>query len=260
VLREKIGFTGIVITDDLMMNGASAYAGSLSEAAKQALLAGNDIILFSKTPGLHDRIWTYLASSMKEEKAFRDTVRKAARRILATKLKFLSGDAVPHVPDLAKIDRELSNPDAGAFFLDLASRSVTILGGKNGALPLTRENAGRVLLAGQYGDFFRAGLLAYPGAVSLRYPGQEDELISRAGNADTIIFCLSDETGLRLLRRLESLKKKVFVLSVLSPIYLEGAPWVDGAVAVYSYSPESFAAGFSAMLGRIDAAGTLPYE
>jgi beta-N-acetylhexosaminidase len=47
VLRDKIGFQGIVITDDLMMNGAAEWAGSISRAAKQALLAGNDIIMFS---------------------------------------------------------------------------------------------------------------------------------------------------------------------------------------------------------------------
>jgi len=41
---------------------------------------------------------------------------------------------------------------------------------------------------------------------------------------------------------------------------LESVPWVTGAVAVYSYAPESFAAGFSAIIGRIPALGVLPYE
>ncbi|MDR1420788.1 MAG: glycoside hydrolase family 3 protein [Treponema sp.] len=264
ILRNRIGYKGIVITDDLMMNGAVAHAGSLSRAAKQALLAGNDIILLSQTPGLFDPVWTTLARSMNEEPLFRERVRDAARRIIAVKLAFLRGPAaVPYVPDPAGLDGALSNPEAEAFFLDLAVRSVTVLKGgpeSGGVLPLAPEKAGRVLLAGQYGDFLKTGKAAFPQAVSLRYPVQEAELVSYGKNADTIIFCLSDESGLRLLRSLEPLKKTVIVLSALSPVYLEGAPWVDGAVAVYSYAPGSFAAGFSAILGRVPAAGKLPYE
>jgi beta-N-acetylhexosaminidase len=43
-------------------------------------------------------------------------------------------------------------------------------------------------------------------------------------------------------------------------VYLESVPWVDGAVAVYSYAPESLAAGFSTIIGKITAEGKLPYE
>jgi beta-N-acetylhexosaminidase len=61
------------------------------------------------------------------------------------------------------------------------------------------------------------------------------------------------------LRNLQQLNKKVIVLSILSPVHIESVPWVTGAVAVYSYAPESFAAGFSAITGRIQAQGILPY-
>jgi beta-N-acetylhexosaminidase len=266
VLRGKIGFKGIVITDDLMMNGATEWAGSLSRAAKQALLAGNDIIMFSKTPLLFDPVWTFLVASMKDDAEFRLRVRDAARRILTVKLKYLRGEGkVPYIPDLEKIEAELPDPEGSAFFLSLAARSVTLLKGSeplDKIFPLSAENAGRVLLAGQYEDFFRAGRAAFPNAASFRYIYSQnaDQLVSSARNADTVIFCLSDYAGLRLLRNLEPLKKRVIVLSVLSPVYLESVPWVSGAVVAYSYAPESFIAGFSAITGRISAAGKLPYE
>ncbi|MDR1899516.1 MAG: glycoside hydrolase family 3 protein [Treponema sp.] len=262
VLRDMIGYRGIVITDDLMMNGATAHAGSLSGAAKQALLAGNDIVMFSRTPALYDPVWTNLAGAMKNDAEFRARVRDAARRILTVKLERLRGDRkVPYVPDLTRLDAELPSPEGAAFFTGLAARSVTVV--KNdGAFPLPPARAGRVLLAGgYYGDFFSMGKAAYPGALSCRYSaaGGAAELLSSARDADTIIFCLSGAEGLAPLRSLEPLKKRVIVLSVLSPVYIEGAPWVDGAVAVYSYARESFAAGFSAILGRIPAEGKLPY-
>jgi len=266
ILRGKMGYQGIIITDDLMMNGATSWAGSLSRTAKQALIAGNDIILFSKTPSMYDPVWTFLLTSMKEEAEFRLRVRDAARRTLEAKLRYLRGDpAAPFIPDLTKVANKLIDPEGSAFFVNLAARSVTIVKPQNNqqpaVFPLQPEAAGRVLLTGQYLDFFKAGKAAFPQAVSYWYSESGSaELLSYARQSDTIIFCLSDYTGVRVLRQLEALNKKVIVLSVLSPVYLERVPWVDGAVAVYSYAPESLAAGFSAIIGRITAGGKLPYE
>ena len=266
ILREKMGYRGIVITDDLMMNGATLWAGSLSRAAKQALIAGNDIILFSKTPNMNDQVWTFLVSSMREEGDFRRRVRDAARRALETKLRYLRGDkAVPPLPDLRKVEAGLTDPEGSAFFVNLAARSVTIVkparNQQSTLFPLKPENAGRVLLAGQYLDFFKVGRAAFPGASAYWYTEDSvGELLTLSRRADTIIFCLSDYAGVRILRQLQSLGKKVIVLSVLSPVYLENVSWVDGAVAVYSYAPESLAAGFSVIIGRIAAEGKLPYE
>lgn len=266
VLRDKIGFTGVVITDDLMMAGAVSWTGSLSLAAKQALAAGNDIIMFSQTPQLFDSVWTFLAGSMKTDETFRADVRTAARRVLEMKLRYLRGEkSVPYIPNLEKVVSDLPYPDGQAFFLNLAARSATIVkgavGGKAPVFPLTKENTGRVLLAGRYGDFFTYGRMAFPSAAVFRsWESEADEFIVRARYADTIIFCLSDAVDLRLLRTIEQMRKKVIVLSVLSPVHIESVPWVTGAIAVYSYAPESFAAGFSAMTGRITAMGILPYE
>jgi beta-N-acetylhexosaminidase len=269
VLRNKIGYQGLVITDDLMMNGATAWTGSLSAAARAALLAGNDIIMLSKTPNLSDPVWTVLLRSMKDDPVFRERVRDAARRGLELKLKHLRGAGKPPpIPDLAKVESGLPDPEGARFFLDLAARSVTVVKGQAAepglppVFPLAPEAAGRILLAGQYEDFFSAGKAAYPGASSYWYSESRGaaELADYARRADTIIFCLSGPPGLNFLRRLEALQKRVIVFSVLNPAYLEDLPWVTGALAVYSYAPESFIAGFSAMLGRIPAAGELPYE
>jgi beta-N-acetylhexosaminidase len=262
VLRDKIGFRGIVVTDDLMMNGATSWAGTLSRTAKQALLAGNDIIMLSSTPFLSDPIWTYLVSSMKEDEVFRLRVRDAARRILATKLRYLRGEnSVPYIPDMERVRTGLPDPEGTAFFLNLAARSVTIVKTSN-SFPLSAARAGRVLLAGQYTDFFRAGRAAFPNARTFSYSTVEGAsgIASYARDADTIIFCLSNAVDLRVLRSLERTGKNVIVLSILSPALLESVPWVNGAVAVYSYSWESFVAGFSAIIGRIPAEGRLPYD
>ncbi|GHU97093.1 glycosyl hydrolase [Spirochaetia bacterium] len=261
ILRGRIGFQGLIITDDLMMNGATMSAGSLSRAAKQALLAGNDIILLSRTASLNDPVWTSLEAAMRQEPEFRSRVRDAARRVLITKLTYLRGDnAVPYIPDLQKVETSFPDAEGTAFFLDLAARSVTET--MPGAIPLSPDAAGKVLLAGQYEDFFSAGRNAYPGAAAYWYSVSRGgaELAELARNVDTVIFCISDAAGLSMLRYLQPLGKRVILFSVLSPVHLEQVPWANGAIAVYSYAPESFIAGFSALLGRIPARGRLPYR
>ena len=265
LLRGKIGFKGVIITDDLMMTGATSFLGSLSRTAKQALIAGNDIIMFSNTPLLYDPVWTLLINSMKEEESFRKVVRDAARKTLELKLRYLRGNgSVPYIPDPVRVEKGIADHESAAFFLNLAARSVTIVkpSPADSVFPVTKENAGRILLAGKYGDFISYGRAAFPNAALYRYSGtgDADMFASLARNADTIIFCLSDTTDLRLLRSIEKSGKKVIVFSVLNPVYIESVPWVSGAVAVYSYAPESFAAGFSAIIGRIPAQGILPYE
>lgn len=43
ILREKLGFKGVVITDDLAMSGVRDFAGD-TEIAVQAVKAGNDML------------------------------------------------------------------------------------------------------------------------------------------------------------------------------------------------------------------------
>lgn len=267
LLRRRIGFEGLVITDDLMMNGATEYAGSLSRAAKLALEAGNDVIMLSKTPFLNDQLWTSLLSSYRREPAFRERVQDAARRVLVLKLRALrSPEAPPFVPDPAEVAARVPDPEGRRFFLDLACRSVTrVYGPQDG---VTAEKAGKVLLAGSFEDFFVSGRAAYPGASEYRFsyaPSEQTlarergELRRRASAADTVVFCLANAAGRELLETLRDLGPKVTVVSVLSPAYLEKEDWVDSALAVYSYAPESFAAAFAALRGDIPAEGLLPY-
>ncbi|GHU48123.1 glycosyl hydrolase [Spirochaetia bacterium] len=264
VLREKIGFKGLVITDDLMMYGAQSQTGGLSRTVKAALLAGNDIVLFSRSIALDNPIWDYLLHEMKVDSAFNARVFDAARRVVQTKLQYLKNSSNPIIPDAAQLKTSVPNPESKAFFLSLAARSATVVKNANNAFPLRREAAGNVLLAGRYEEFIAIGKQAYPGASGYLfdyggYAWKREELQRLARDSDTVIFCLGDEDDLKLLQSLKGLHKRVLVLSVLSPVYLDKLEWIDGAIAVYSYVQDSFVSGFSVLLGRLNAGGKVPF-
>ena len=49
-LREQMGFTGVIMTDDLAMGAIEAYCGQVPPAV-EALNAGNDLLLVTDLPG-----------------------------------------------------------------------------------------------------------------------------------------------------------------------------------------------------------------
>jgi beta-N-acetylhexosaminidase len=62
VLRGKLGFEGLIFSDDLAMEGAST-AGGIPERATAALAAGCDMVLLCQNPEGQDRLLDSLAST-----------------------------------------------------------------------------------------------------------------------------------------------------------------------------------------------------
>lgn len=79
-LRENLGFTGIIMTDDLAMDAVKRYVEN-KEAATKAINAGNDMIITSDFIGMYQE----LQQSVKEGKIKEETINKAVLRIIAWK-------------------------------------------------------------------------------------------------------------------------------------------------------------------------------
>ncbi len=102
LLRNQMGFQGLIITDDIMMNGATEYAGSVSHVVELAISAGNNIVESSTTPSFSDPLWWNSLRRMKEDRAFKARVDDSVRRILIAKLEYFKGDnPVSIYPDIA---------------------------------------------------------------------------------------------------------------------------------------------------------------
>jgi len=256
VLREKLGFSGLIVTDDMMMNGATMYAGSVSRAVEMAIEAGNNIIESSTTPGFEDAFWTANLARMKDSTEFHAQVTDSARRVILAKLAyFKDGNAVPVYPEKDKIEKLVPDPEGQGFFLSQAVRSVTVV--RDGRFPLKPSDSGKTLIAGSFPDFLEAGTRRYSGADSA--PVNAD-LYRKAKGYDTVVFCLSGRESLETLKNLRPLGQKIIVISALSPVLLEEVPWADTAIAVYSYSPWSFTAAFSALAGDYEPEGVMPLK
>ena len=79
-LRDTLGFTGIIITDDLSMDAVKKYVED-SSAATLAINAGNDMLITSDFISMKNEV----LNSLKEGKIKEETINKAVTRIIAWK-------------------------------------------------------------------------------------------------------------------------------------------------------------------------------
>lgn len=256
LLRKQLGFDGLIITDDIMMNGATDYAGSVSRVVELAIEAGNTIVESSTTPSFSDPLWRNTLNRMKRDEQFRARVEDSVLRVLVAKLAYFKGtNPVGIYPEIADIAARVPDPDGASFFQSQAVRSVTVL--RNGKEPRVDADSGSVLIASQFASFLDIGRQRFPDASIF---GVNDRLGSIAGNYDTIIFCLSSDYSLSVLKKLHHLQDRLIVVSAMSPVLLGDVPWVESAIAVYSYSPWSFTAAFGSIAGDFVPTGTLPLK
>ncbi|ULQ59193.1 glycoside hydrolase family 3 protein [Brucepastera parasyntrophica] len=253
LLREEMGFEGLIITDDMMMNGATEYAGSVSRAVQMAIEAGNNIIESSTTPGFQDTLWTGNLTRMKQSSGFRDQVAGSARRIILAKLEYFKDGKNSIYPDMDKIEERIPDREGESFFLSQAVRSVTTVR-ENPAIPVSGQS---ILIAGSFSSFRSLGKQRFPEADTA---GINNSLPALARRYDTLIFCLANRDNLSILKEMENSKTNIIVVSILSPVLLNEVPWVQNALAVYSYSPWSFIAAFGALAGDFKPDGTMPLK
>lgn len=78
ILRNELGFDGVVITDDLMMDGVSDYV-SAEDSAVQSILAGNDMILSTDYKIQYRAVLTAIDNGIIEEERLDESVRRILR-------------------------------------------------------------------------------------------------------------------------------------------------------------------------------------
>jgi beta-N-acetylhexosaminidase len=89
VLRRKIGYRGLILSDDLEMGGVLA-AGSIEEVAVGTLRAGADMFLVCHNQELVWRAYEAVLKETERDREFRSQVVQAAQRVLNFKKRSLA--------------------------------------------------------------------------------------------------------------------------------------------------------------------------
>lgn len=129
LLREELGFAGLIVSDALDM-GAMVANFAPGEVAVQAFLAGVDQLLNPHDPDvpIHAMI-----EAVRSGRISMDRLDRSVTRILDAKRRL--GLTKPFVPDLSEIARVIDSPAHQALLSEIARRSLTLVREEEGVLP-----------------------------------------------------------------------------------------------------------------------------
>lgn len=106
-LRDKLGFEGVILTDDLTM-GAIANRYGIGEASVLSVQAGTDIVLIAHEYSNVDEVIVALKQSVADGTLSEERIDESVRRILQLKNKFNLEDKPVDPPDLTLLNERIS--------------------------------------------------------------------------------------------------------------------------------------------------------
>ncbi len=129
LLRNELGFKGLIFTDALNMKGVSSF-NKPGEVDLKALLAGNDVLLYSEdVPTAIDKI----VKAIRKEKITEDEINEKVKRIL--KVKYWLGLNNYKAIETKNLYEDLNSPKAKSIQMDLYAKALTVISNKNNLLP-----------------------------------------------------------------------------------------------------------------------------
>ncbi|OPZ63879.1 MAG: putative lipoprotein YbbD precursor [Firmicutes bacterium ADurb.Bin506] len=135
LLREKLGFEGIVITDDLYM-GAISKAFGVGEAAIRAIIAGADIALMCHHPEQQEQAIGEILAAVRSGRISEARLNSAVRRVLTSKVRFGLLEPRTTGASYEGSPAECCGSAAGReLALDIARRAVTLVRNDEGLIP-----------------------------------------------------------------------------------------------------------------------------
>ena len=286
VLRDELGFQGLLITDAFDMGGILG-SGTFEEAATQSLLAGNDIVLLWTNPRF-ETVVPYILNAVEEGRISQTHLDRSVRRNLEMKARLgLHENRYVSVDEISsKVATNEHQEKAGEIY----ERSVVLVKNQGDIVPLAGKSISIMSINdddghSDIGNTFISEMRSRGNIVSVwsADPGTPAEefpaAIVEALKSDVIIVglfvrimarrgsvAIVHDQFLRLLNDLADGDKPIMVVSFGSPYLISQFPEVDGYMVCsgpswefYGYDkhrPEQITAA-KALFGETDISGKL---
>lgn len=272
LLRDELGYDGVVVTDSLGMAGVREMYPD-DEIPVRALEAGVDQMLMP--PDLDAAIDGVL-DAVRSGRLTEERIDESVRRILD--LKHARGIVTHPLVPVPQVDRVVGSDEHRAAVQEITDRSTTVLRNDADLLPLSAD-AQKILVTGwnrpdypgyaaepvaDLADALRDRTDADVTALSTGTspePGAIDEAVSAAGEADVVVVLTS---GLRtsaaqreLVERLTGTDTPVIAVAVQEP-YDPGFADVPTWLATYDWRAVTMTSLAKVLVGERSPEGTLP--
>lgn len=261
LLREKMNYDGLIITDSLGMSGANILPPE--KVPVEAFKAGADILL---NPPDVPLAYNAVLSAVQSGEISKKRLDQSVYRILKAKMERGLFDN-PYTP--AEAIRNIGIDEHLKIARTISAKSVTLVKNDNHVLPLSIDQ--RLLITGPDAGKpdLLSELLAGKGFKTAAYAtsttpsaNQTAAAVDRAGDADVIIVpaysANINVTQPQFVRALQETGKPVVVASMRNPYDLPAFPDVDANVLTYGNQDVSVQALADVLEGSVEPTGRLP--
>jgi beta-N-acetylhexosaminidase len=275
LLREELGFKGIVVTDAMDMQGLTKMF-SPGEASVRALEAGVDMLLMPTDP---DAAINAIAAAVRSGRISRKRLDQSVARILNAKVKL--GLTRRRVIELDDVSDAIDNDNAQQQAQRVADEALTLVRNEGSVFPFRNADNGCVVALAE-GRFSQEGRrlgdeLRKRNAKTqymLLDPTADEALIAdvvqKTSGCDSVAVAAFVTVGAyrgnvalpgglqELASRLVSAKPPVILISLGNPYLLKAFPQAAAYLATFNPSPVSEAAVVRALFGEIPITGRTP--
>lgn len=256
VLRQEMGFDGLIMTDSIRMHSAIDVAGSRGEAAVRAIEAGADVVLCA--------FWEErmaVSEAVRSGRISQQRLDEAVERVLALKARLAT-----HVPG----ERSGPDPIDSGRMAYWIGRSMTWVRRPTGWQTLNQMENPRLIALAPWSAFLDAvgdvcgentHVLRLPVANTRDTMVEEEEaalLIAMTEGYDCVLFGTSNVGDLRLARRLQAAGRTVWVAHAGRVFEVEQAPDLPVVLLSYSHGPLASRKAVEVFAGLLEAAGQTP--
>ncbi|MET9919443.1 glycoside hydrolase family 3 protein [Streptomyces sp. NPDC006435] len=275
ILREELGYDGVVVTDALGMEGVRTKYGD-DRVPVLALKAGVDQLL---NPPSLDVAWNAVLAAVKNGELTEDRLDESILRVLRLKAKLGLFDD-PFV-SRREVDRTVGTRAHLAAADRIAERTTTLLANEGAVLPLSRRSHKNLLVVGAdpaspsgttgpptttlataFGELGYAATALSTGTAPNK--AKIDEAVAAAQGKDAVVvatYNVSATSSQRtLVSTLAATGVPVITVAIRNPYdiaRLAGTGFVAN-LATYSWTDVELRAAARVIAGRVEPRGTLP--
>jgi beta-N-acetylhexosaminidase len=224
LLKEQLGFQGIVVTDALDMAAVTRlYAADIGREAVEAFKAGNDVLIIP--PDL-DAAYRAMLAAVRSGEISRERLDSSVRKILQAKASL--GLQRARLVDVNALDKLIKQPENAALAQKISDDAITLVRENGKVLPLKAVKKPAAALPYQAPQEIRNRMVALIFSDDVRLESGralERELRSRV--PDTRIFYVDPRIAAAM--SVDVLKAVDEAESVVAAVYAVPAPGVRGS-------------------------------
>ena len=268
LLRQQMGFDGLILTDSLTM-GALVKTVGVNQAAELALRAGANVLAFGAdsghTPAEQQAAYRHVLAQVQADPDLRRRLDESVQHILRVKARYGLLAWQPVDPQAAV--QVLGQPTHLAVAQEIAAASVTLLRDEPARLPLPAHEAVLVVWPSNAGNLGRALTACHPDLETLMVSADPnaaeiEQAVKRSRRAASVVVGTADaRTRPGQVRLVNALSQtRLLVVALQSPYDLLRFPGVSTYLASYGDAPASLAAVADVLCGVTPPRGALPVD